>query len=315
MKCATWHRMVFFFDTQLAKKCHQMVCIGQEGKMEVCPHRQVSLGDQFNLFKGKKSGPLPCAECEVLFRADRGEKCSTLVASGDVGSVRLRIMAEWTMEVCHLAEGQVVTKDLIRQGLEDLEARFGNQFLCPHLTFRDQKLMVPFEWERCVCFRDPTPAESRECYQHDHNYMGGDPTCCACRARKHPEAVGRLMAPRKSGRQVPNSVHDIVCRHCRSHYRWGVRGDSITISRSHCRGKIFARKTKKDTLEAFRLAPVKLQGWILRLGPSTYHENQQQYRRHTYCVDKSCWNSRQRQMCSKGCLSEVSLSLDSNGWY
>ncbi|KAF6811939.1 hypothetical protein CSOJ01_05377 [Colletotrichum sojae] len=123
VKCAAWHRTVFFSDTQLAKKCHQM----------------------FKLFKGKKAVPLPCAECEVLFRADRGEKCSTLVASGDIGSVGLRIMVEWTMEVCHLAEGQVVTKELIRQGLEGLEARFGNRFLCPHLTFRGQKLMVPFE--------------------------------------------------------------------------------------------------------------------------------------------------------------------------
>ncbi|KAF6827035.1 hypothetical protein CPLU01_09299 [Colletotrichum plurivorum] len=216
VKCAIWHKVVYFSEMQPVKKSNEMVCIGWEGKMEVCPHRYVSLGDKLKLFKGKKAVPLPCAECEVLFRADRGEKCSTLVASGDVGSVRLRIMVEWTMEVCHLAKGQVVTKDLIRQGLEGLEARFGNRFLCPHLTFRDRKLMVPFEWERCVCFRDPTPDESPECYQHEYNCQGGDPTCCACRARKHPEAVGRLMAPRKSGKYVPDSVHDIVCRHCPS---------------------------------------------------------------------------------------------------
>ncbi|KAF6809998.1 hypothetical protein CMUS01_13567 [Colletotrichum musicola] len=172
-RCKRSHNKEFFSDTQLVKKFRQRKCIAWEGKMEVCPHRHVSLGNRFYLFKGKRAVPLTCAECKLIFRADRGEKCPTLVAAGDVRSV--------------------VTKDLIRQGLEGLEARFGNQFFCPHLTFHDRKLMVPFEWYRCVCFRDPTRDERQECYRHDHKRRGGDPTCCACRALKHPEAVGRFM--------------------------------------------------------------------------------------------------------------------------
>lgn len=292
LKCASKHTMPFFSETQLAKMRHQMVCILWEGKMDLCPHRQVAVGDTFDLPK-PNGAPPPCGECKVLFRADRGERCAGPVAWET--KYRPVLMVDWTMEVCRLAEGQIVTKDLIRRGLEDLESRFGNRFLCPHLTFRDWKLMDPFGWDRCVCFRDPTPEETRDCYLHGRYCRNR--SCCAFRARDRPEAVGRFMALEKARKgPVADFLHELVCRHCDSLYRWGVRSDSITISRFD-RCKHLGRGKTEENKPRVRLHWGSTgKEWVAKLDPATYHGNHH-HRRHTTCLDKSCWNSRQRQTC------------------
>ncbi|KAF0329563.1 hypothetical protein GQ607_003131 [Colletotrichum asianum] len=123
---------------------------------------------------------------------------------------------EWTIKVAILTEGQVVTMDLLRQGLKRIDS-----LLCPHTRSPQEILMKPFCRRRCVCFRESTGAVQR-CYGHPRPRQRTD--CCACLQvlSKDEAAVGMLMASTAS--------HAVRCARCNIHYDWTLDEGRIILS-------------------------------------------------------------------------------------
>lgn len=286
--CGETHFRAFFTKTELGKK--NPTCIGWEGQVRLCPHQLLSPFDEIP-WNDPNTFSIPCLDCQPLFYEGQGELCPQL--SSNLANV-LRL--NWTMQVCRLTKGQLITKTMMRQGLEELEKRFGNEYLCPHLTFRDHRLMQPFESERCVCFREPRQG-STKCYRH----KCGDIEkwdCCACNNLRQPDAVGKFMP---SVTSVPGchrqSLHKFSCRSCCAVYKWSVEGGRISLSRSQSLGELLIVQSSPRTNLA-RLSPnKKLMGrWILQLDPRTYGLNGHMSQ-HAPCSDMSCGNSPSRRTC------------------
>lgn len=290
--CKRMHNVSLFSEYQLAKS--HPICMGWEGKIQICPHQHMSLLEIFKWMesasaqKGAESRNLSCQACQLHFQPKGQEHFPTLSISND-HNLRLH----WTMVVCDLRKGQLVTKDLIRRGLIDVEERFNNEYLCPHLTFSNQELMVPFNWEHCVCFREASP-EKPECYRskiRDHESS----QCCACNSSKHADATGILMMP-SLARKCGHSLHQVLCRLCHATYRWGVDSNRITFTREHYFVGIsmFHQTTHKRQLSL--KGREEISRWVRCLDPTTYHGNEHM-QQHKGCIDKACSNSLNRRMC------------------
>ncbi|KAF6811302.1 hypothetical protein CMUS01_13303 [Colletotrichum musicola] len=291
--CRKSHMLHHFSASQLPR--HDAICIAWEGKRRMCPHRSISRSDTFDIVTSdewKRTILAPCQECGLQFRADRGEEQPDMYQWGsdyDHGSC----YSTWTVEVCRLGKNQVVTKQLLRDGLSDLKDRIGDEVLCPHVFFEGPELLEPFRWHHCACFRSPDAEGKQTCLRHSTDYFASK-YCCACRNKTHQHA-GRFMGGHSHQDDWKHDyfvTHDWSCPICFAHYSWKLDKRSVTLR--HLRGIYdICVAQPSSNVPRFRKKPQawNLRSWIIALDPATF-EGGEGLNCKTLCGDRSCWNYR-----------------------
>ncbi|KAF6820585.1 hypothetical protein CPLU01_12728 [Colletotrichum plurivorum] len=294
--CRKDHLLHYFSASQLPR--HDAICIAWEGKMRMCSHRSISLSDTFDLVTSGYSLITvlePCQECSLQFRAERGEEQPNISQwkNVDPSPGCWNSMYTWTVEVCRLGKNQVVTKQLLRESLDDLKNRIGDEVLCPHISFEGPELLEPFDWHHCACFRNPDAGEKQACLKHspDH-YSSG--FCCACQNRTHQHA-GSFMGGHSDRNRWKSKYyvqHQWSCPVCFAYYSWNLEKRSVTL-------RHFQSLQPMDVLQLssefprFRMKPETLWSWVNKLDSATF-EGGEALNCKTLCGDRSCWNYRAR---------------------
>lgn len=198
---------------------------------------------------------------------------------------------EWKLIVCQLQPTQVVTKDLLRQGLKRLQRDHGD-LCCPHLRFTDEDVfMLPFNINRCACFRDPAVMDNK-CHWHPPSGPQSDHArrfCCACHVKDNPNLIGRFMVHDGWQHQQVHH-HSLFCGRCSFKYLWRLEENDVVVllgSWDISTDFKFAAAHSGLTEESF--------GWILGIDPTTYTQDEEM-RHSTWCEDKSCSNSRAKKL-------------------
>ncbi|KAK2752946.1 hypothetical protein CKAH01_06187 [Colletotrichum kahawae] len=192
-----------------------------------------------------------------------------------------RVMATWKLTVCTLKSNQVVTKDLLKQGLAQLQPH--NDYLCPHTDFEDSFLLRPFDTSRCLCFR--TTSASNACPEHSPPMAD---RCCICRD-DFDNLAGRFMADCDL-----DSHHTARCVKCVATYRWTLEGNKVMLAGTRAVSEMEVVQDAKGKPEA-RLTPkvVDLPLWLKSLDPNSYEGNEDTWDYNT-CKRDSCQMSRRK---------------------
>lgn len=285
--CRVDHSSHYFSADQLHRR-RDLTCIGWEGKKRICPHRSISLQDTFKAAaprQGKQALLPPCGECTLLFRKDGKEEPPSLYVWQDSPDY---CISSWTVQVCQLGKDQLVTKQLLRDGLGYLKRRFGDKLLCPHMSFDSAKLLEPFEWDRCICFR--AAGEQDACSEHQTTNDIFRTDCCLCKGLEHRRA-GRFMGGHchKNWENWEHAdKHSLSCPTCYADYTWVLDGRSVTLD-------YLQTFEMRDDIGASTDGPrsqIKvdyLWSWMRMLDPGTFQAGEN-LDWETLCDDRSCWN-------------------------
>lgn len=273
--CKINHRCTLFSNTQYTSP--RPVCIAWEGKFRLCRHKFLSLSEPIN-HKRRQNGDNTTFECTDCKKS--------LVNVGDVPPRLLRtpkdrIMATWKLTVCTLESNQVVTKDLLKQGLGQIQPH--NDYLCPHTDFKDSFLLHPFDTNCCLCFR--TTAASNACPEHSTPLAD---RCCICRG-DFDNLAGKFMADCEL-----DTHHTARCEKCVATYRWTLEGNKVMLTGTRVVSEMEVVQDAKGKQEAWLTPKVEdLPLWLKSLDPSSYEGNEDTWE-YNMCKRDSCHRSRRK---------------------
>ncbi|KAF9877035.1 hypothetical protein CkaCkLH20_05301 [Colletotrichum karsti] len=309
-ECRIDHRFYHFSNAQLENKKNR-ICIAAEGRLKLCPHKSVHLVTRPSHFPpGEAMKWFECRECpEMLPGPGQDFPRITSAEEGEPAYVT------WKVTVCTLTPGQVVTKALLRECLKRL-LPFSDA-LCPHASFEDGYLLRPFDWDRCICFREPATLETEKHIcgthsppEHDRDRVEGSlppgKHCCACLNREKKASVGRSMAD-----STGLENHRVRCHRCDTEYSWTLEGDWIMLSatRDLMENAVIVGSAKSERVGLSMPEHVDRRKWIHALDPKTFEGNK--YTREIHrCKRRSCISSKG---LSTTCLDD--FEVISRSWY
>ncbi|KAF6822181.1 hypothetical protein CMUS01_11189 [Colletotrichum musicola] len=256
------------------------ICIPREGKFRLCPHHSFSLDlppwEYDTRDDEKPITYFTCQDCFPAIDAADGE------APGFYKGPEDSLVAAWKLSVCTITPGEDITKEHLRQGLRRLRAY--SDLLCPHVSFDDDLLMIPFEWGNCVCINDPNRV-GRSWDGHLGSWLW-ECLCCDCRTPRRWSNMGTIMEG-----DPHESRHQQKCFGCSAIYSWVMDGSRVLLSK---RQHILDTSSSQVSEFRMKVEPVleerSLALWAACLDLSTFRGNEAT-RAETFCHKARCSNS------------------------
>ncbi|KAF6805119.1 hypothetical protein CMUS01_14694 [Colletotrichum musicola] len=221
-----WRRCVLCFKShkklhfaQNEKQEELFACPVFDSRKKICPHHSISLFETRDIDRHpgfSTAQVFSCSACASSFCSGPFERPPTLLL--ETRSLEdCSFALDWSIKVCDLTEGQVVSKAFLRRNLEKL----ADEFLCSHAAWNREILLRPFHWDCCVCFSTSTAADGRT-LRHPSPESCLAKSCCLYHDLRGSN-WGKFMNA--------DCQHAAECSRCSSKYVWERRGREVFLSR------------------------------------------------------------------------------------
>lgn len=252
-------------------------CIAWEGRVKICPHQSLTWSTLIYLFnsprrRGRETVVLDCTSCMAAFRGI-GESPVIRHTSNFEDNF---LILTWKVQVCVVERGRFVTRDVLRQALQQLDQAHPD-LMCGHMSFED--MMEAVSADRCVCFREAN-SESR-CYKHHLNDAAFE--CCACFMKPTSRKMGRFLGGIRN-RNAPG-LHGIRCRECLVEYEWTTEGRRIFIQAKDFLAEDLGWHYGAEAI--YPRLPSDAWWWAKHLDQTSWQRDESQ-RHLTWCAEKKC---------------------------
>ena len=291
--CGEAHPTPLFSATQRHLPDSMRRCIGREGVVKICDHMSLSWKDVELWFDMELDSEVTEEDARVVCRHEShnplisaqsrftspisldpeyitGMMPTLLVQQGvgDWRHVDTVFKIRWSTLVAEIGQEQHVTFQRLSDGLK----RFGGvstNYLCPHVSFDDVQLLLPFDPNRCACLGTDIPIQ----HLHDQEFTSEDSGlkkgCCLCYAAENG-TTGRFLP-------ADGPSHITECQFCDTYFMWKRVGRYIIL---------------EGLKEINTLDPVEM-AWLGQLDPNSYSLTKDKLARYiSWCPDKTCSTTR-----------------------
>ena len=283
--CGENHASLFFSSRQRSVPSEQRICIGREGSIRLCDHEVLTweavekavaeyrASDSDSPDGSAWRGILECAQQhmhgtgEAPMHQDRPKVRVSL--DGDAISIQ-----RFEIPVCLFDSAATsVTRDQLRQLITSAEP--GNTALCPHVSFTDGQLALPFEPNQCACFgqADEIPDGRNDA---DSKHITTAKPLAHCQSVYVNCDCCRCQAVKSSGN--PAMSHCYYCSSCDMNFRWNVWDYGGLVLTSHA----------SIILNGQAFGPSR-PDWLQFLDPHSWGITEDEDLRHiAWCADQQC---------------------------
>ena len=288
-ECEEPHQAPLFSSTQRQLPGSLRRCIGREGVVRICAHNQLSWSDVELWFEmdcdleeddsrvvcqHESHDPLISAQSRFSSPITLDPKYiagmrPALEIRNGVGEARLVdtvFKIKWSTLVAEIGEEQHVTFQQLSDGLK----RFGEvstNYLCPHFSFDDIQLLLPFDPNRCACLGAEIPISHM--HVDEKTTEARERSCCLCYAAMHNTTGSFLPAD--------GANHGTHCQYCDACFTWKRVERYIILEGSK---------------ELQVLTPTDIE-WLSELDPKSYGLTRDKSSRYiSWCPDKNCSTTR-----------------------
>ncbi|KAF6812279.1 hypothetical protein CSOJ01_05268 [Colletotrichum sojae] len=212
--CFQSHKTFHFAQNEEEEEL--LACPTVDGRKKTCPHHSISLFDTRGIDRPSGYSTAQVFSCSACASSWPFERPPTLLLETRPFE-DCSFALDWSLKVCDLNEGHIVSKAFLRRNLETL----ADELLCPHAAWNREILLKPFYWDRCVCFSASTAADNRT-FRHPSHESCLAKSCCLCHDLRGSN-WGKFMNA--------DCQHAAECSLCSSKYVWERRGREVFLSR------------------------------------------------------------------------------------